>query len=56
MFSLYYSDDDHDHFFIDSPSMFEATCEFYNFIASDWNEGELITLRDENGNIIKENY
>lgn len=55
MFSLYYSDDDHDHFFIDSPSMFEATCEFY-YMIDDSNEGEWITIRDENDNIIKENY
>lgn len=55
MYSLYYSDDNHDHFFIDSPSVFEATCEFF-YMIDDLNEGEWITIRDENDNIIKENY
>ena len=56
MFSVYYSDDEHDHFFTESPSLFEATCEFFQFINSDWNEGEWVTIRDDNDNIIKANY
>ena len=57
MFDVYYSDDDYDHLFSRSLSLFEATCEYYNFMNSDWNEGhELVTIRDEDNNIIKQNY
>ena len=51
MFSVYYSDDEHDHFFIDSPSLFEATCELY-YMMDDLEGHEWITIRDENDNII----
>ena len=56
MFSVYYSDDEHDNFYTDSPSLFEATCEFYDFIDSDWNEGEWVTIRDEQDSIILASY
>tara|TARA_R110002012_G_scaffold37673_2_gene105336 strand:- start:617 stop:787 length:171 start_codon:yes stop_codon:yes gene_type:complete len=56
MYSIYYSDDEHDNFLSDTPSLFEATCEFYDFINSDLNEGEWITIRDEQDNIIHKNY
>ena len=55
MFSVYYSDDEHDHFFIDSPSLFEATCEYY-YMMDDLEDSEWITIRDEQDNIIRENY
>tara|TARA_R110002012_G_scaffold53316_1_gene137124 strand:+ start:1201 stop:1371 length:171 start_codon:yes stop_codon:yes gene_type:complete len=53
MFSVYYSDEEHDNLLTDTPSLFEATCEFYGFINSDLNEGEYITIRDDNENIIR---
>jgi hypothetical protein len=55
MFSVYYSDDEHDNFFIDSPSLFEATCEYY-YMMDDLEDSEWITIRDDNDNIIKESY
>lgn len=56
MFSVYYSDEEHDNFFGDYPSLFEATCEFYEFINSDLNEGEWITIRDEQDDILVASY
>ena len=54
MYSVYYSDDEHDHLSLESDSLFDATCEFYEFMHSDLNEGEWITIRDSNDNIIKD--
>ena len=56
MYSIYYSDGEHDHFFSDTPSLFEATCQFYDFLNGDWNEGEWITIRDDDDNILKESH
>ena len=53
LFSVYYSDDEHDSFFIDSPSLFEATCEYY-YMMDDLEDNEWITIRDANDNIIKD--
>ena len=53
MFSVYYSDDEHDHFFCESPTLFEATCEYY-YMLDDLEDGEWITICDENSNIIKD--
>ena len=52
MYSVYYSDDEHDNFFIDSPSLFEATCEYY-YMLDDLEDNEWITIRDANDSIIK---
>jgi hypothetical protein len=48
MFSVYYSDDEHDNLFCESPTLFEATCEFY-YMMDDLEDNEWITIRDENG-------
>ena len=53
MFSVYYSDDEHDNLFCESLTLFEATCEFY-YMMDDLEDSEWITIRDENDNIIKD--
>jgi hypothetical protein len=55
MFSVYYSDDEHDHFFCDSPSLFEATCEYY-YMKDDLEDSEWITIRNEQDDILVESY
>ena len=55
MFSLYYSSDEHDNFFMDSPSLFEATCEYY-YMLDDLEDNEWITIRDEHDNLVVPSY
>ena len=53
MFSVYYSDEEHDNLYFDDNSLFEVTCEFY-FMMDDLEEGEWITIKDEDENILRE--
>jgi hypothetical protein len=53
MFSVYYSDDEHDNFFDESPSLFEATVEAYCML-DDLADSEWITIRDSNDYTIME--
>ena len=51
MYSVHYSDDEHDNLFTSSESLFEATCEYY-YMLDDLEDNEWITIFDANDNII----
>lgn len=51
MYSVHYSDDEHDNLFTTSNSLFEATCEFY-YMLDDLEDNEWITIYDSNDKIV----
>ena len=51
MYSVHYSDDEHDNLFTTSESLFEATCEYY-YMLDDLEDTEWITIFDVDDYII----
>lgn len=51
-FFVHYSDDEHDNLLTETPSLFEATCEYY-YMLDDLEDDEWITIFDEDNKIIK---
>ena len=51
MYSVHYSDAEHDEIFAETDSLFEATCEMYN-ILPDLEDNEWATIYDSNDKMV----
>ena len=51
LYSVHYSDDEHDSIIAETDSLFEATCEMYN-ILPDLEDNEWATIYDSNDEMI----
>ena len=51
LYSVHYSDDEHDQIFTETNSLFEATCDMYT-ILSDLEDNEWATIYDSNDELV----
>ena len=51
MYTVHYSDDEHDYLSLTTDSLFEATCDYY-YMLDDLEDNEWVSIYDSNDKIV----